>query len=744
MATINSHLLFFLFLSIIVAKPVRSQADIDLIKQRITQELTAGKIDDAEITHLLETIREDGTWPGINYQDVSRTAFEHRYHYGHMFSLARAYRSPSSAYHNKRQVKQSIAKALKHWAEKDYVADNWWYNQIGTPNALVSVMLLVGDELDKQLVLHIQPMIRRAHIDAPGARPGGDRIKIASIEARNQVFLGEWEAFDRIIRVIESEIKFSDWVGASYGYGFRHMSKGFSNRKMGGRGIMHDHSFHHRTDGVNNTLSYGLGYAAAFVEWARYTQGTSFAFSEAKLEQLIDYFLDGICKMAVFGKYPDAGVKNRSISRVGALRPYGASLAEDLLLISPYRKDELQEIVAIRKKGDKPTLSHASWFWHTEHFTCQRPDWFASIRMYSTRTHNMEQPYNSEGLFNHHRGDGANHISRTGDEYLDIWPVYDYQKIPGATILQKPELPSSQQIQQLGLTDFVGAATDGRYGAAAFDFRSPLDPLIARKAWFFFDEEYVCLGAGISCKNQKLPVLTTLNQCHLRDAISLSVSGETSILATGEAEYQKVDWVYHDQIGYLFPQAGTVHIKNIPATGSWWRINKQTDSPKDELNLDVFSLWLDHGIRPSDAAYAYIVVPATSIQELEQGSSNNNIRILTNTPELQAVSHKGLGMTQVVFYQAGKIELPDALSLACEMAGVVLLQRLADNQFQLTVSDPNRELGKIVLSISRRVKPMGENVRTIWDEKKQVSDILIDLPQGQYAGSSVSVRVGLE
>ncbi len=173
---------------------------------------------------------------------------------------------------------------------------------------------------------------------------------------------------------------------------------------------------------------------------------------------------------------------------------------ENLMLTTNYRKDELQEIADIRAKDIKPTLSHATFFWDTEHFSFQRPDWFASVRMYSTRNYNMEVGYNSEGLMNHHRGDGANHIYTSGNEYDDIAPVFDYQKVPGATIMQKPEMPDPDEIQKLGETDFVGAVTDGKYGAAAFDFKSPHDPLIGRKSWFFFDDEYVCLGAGISCK----------------------------------------------------------------------------------------------------------------------------------------------------------------------------------------------------------------------------------------------------
>ncbi|MCF6332852.1 MAG: hypothetical protein L3J11_06170, partial [Draconibacterium sp.] len=388
----------------------------------------------------------------------------------------------------------------------------------------------------------------------------------------------------------------------------RHIATGFSNREAGGRGIQYDNSFHHRVDGVNNTLSYGLGYADAFVEWALYTNGTQYSFSEEKLDQLINYFLDGICKMAVFGKYPDAGAKNRSISREGTLHAYSAKTAERLLLTTDYRKNELQEIADIRNKGTKPTLSHATFFWNTEHFTFQRPNFFTSVRMYSTRNYNMEQPYNSEGLLNHYRGDGANHISRTGDEYYDIWPVYDYQKIPGTTIMQKPELPAPNEIQKLGLTGFVGAVTDGKYATAAFDFRSPHDPLIARKSWFFFDDEYVCLGAGISCKTN-LPVVTTLNQCLLRGDVTISSENKKSVIGKGENKFDNVDWVFQDGVGYVFPKPTTVNIKNSEATGSWWRINKQTNSPKEEISLDVFKLWLNHSERPSEETYEYIIVP---------------------------------------------------------------------------------------------------------------------------------------
>ncbi len=715
-------------------------SDFDVIKKRVLQTLLESSVNDEAIQSLVNTIQQNGTWPDINYEDVSREGFQHSRHSANMVTLARAFNTKSSKFHKNKKVKNAIELALKNWVENDYICDNWWHNQIGTPNNLVHLMLLVGDELPKDLVEKAQPIIGRAHIDAPGARPGGDRIKIAGIQAKNMLFLGDNQTFDEVVKVIENEIKYVEWIGRKFGYTYRLHVSGFANRTAGGRGIQYGNSFHHRADGVNNTLSYGIGYADAFVEWAVYTAGTKYKFAEDRLEHLVDYFLDGICKTSVFGKFPDVGAKNRSISRPGTMRPYNAGTAENLLLTTNYRKNELQEIADVRNKGIKPTVSHATFFWNTEHFSYQRPDWFTSVRMYSTRTHNMEEPYNSEGLLNHHRGDGANHISRTGDEYYDIFPVFDYQKVPGATIMQKENLPAPNQIQKLGQTDFVGAVTDGIYGAVAFDFKSPHDPLIARKSWFFFDEEYVCLGAGISCK-QQLPVATTLNQSLLRGDVALSAGKQKSVIARGEKQFEKVDWIFHDGIGYVFPEPATVELMNNSVTGSWWDISKQSTTSREEVKMDVFKLWIDHGNRPSDEAYQYIVVPATSLEKMEQNSSKNNIAVLANTYELQAAVNTKLGVCQAVFYKGGKVEITENLKLVSDNPGIVMLKMNNGQITEISVADPNRELTRFNLSVSVKIEKSGENFSTVWKAGKGTTHISIELPQDNYAGDSVTIQL---
>src|SRR5690606_21956287 len=117
-------------------------------------------------------------------------------------------------------------------------------------------------------------------------------------------------------------------------------------------------------------------------------------------------------------KYPDPGAKNRGITRKGALEPGGVTLPENLRNSSDYRSKELDDIINIRL-GLNPSISLSnSFFWHSEYLSHQRPHYFASVRMYSDRNKNMEEPYNEEGLKNHHYADGSNFISLTGNEYL--------------------------------------------------------------------------------------------------------------------------------------------------------------------------------------------------------------------------------------------------------------------------------------------------------------------------------------
>lgn len=709
----------FLLFFFLTPQAFAQDADINLIKKRVLDELLRGGVRDGEIENILSRIEDDGRFSGINYADLSRTAgFPHRFHTAGLFNLAKAYKIPSSRYYQDKQLKAKLEKSLRFWAKNDFIGDNWHDNQITTPTNLVHLLLVIGDELPKDLVEQLLPIVGRAHMNASGARPSGDRIVIAGILAKSLLFQGKYDEFDQIIRIIEGELKFS----------------------TGERGMQHDYSFHHRVDRVNNTSSYGYGkYANAFGEWSYYVAGTRYKFSQEKINHLIDYYLEGVYKQMVYGVYDDVSVKNRSITQKTSFTPKGTLEIERLLVSTDYRKDELEEIIRLRKGESKPSASFAKFFWQTEHFVIQRPCYYTTVRMFSTRNRNMEEPYNGPGKPTHHRADGTNYLMLKGDEYHDIWPVYDWQKISGTTIVQKPALPSPTEIQKEGLTDFVGAVTDGMIGAVVFDFKSPHDPLEAKKSWFFFDQEYVCLGTDIQSKSE-FDVVTTVNQTLMRGDVKIEQNGSPQTLPRGKRSLSNVKWVHHNQIGYLFPEPATVTLSNQTETGRWSDITDQKNISTELVSKDVFSLWFDHGKKPRKASYAYIVVPCVSEDALRETSRNNrSIKIVSNNDSIQAVIHQKEGIVQAVFYKAGTLDIGEGKSITMDSPGLVMLKAKNGRITELTVADPSRKLNRINLWVDGQYTSKGDQYRTLTEGQKTL--FIIDLPQGVYSGKSTQIRL---
>jgi chondroitin AC lyase len=691
---------------------LHARTDIEIVNQRVLAEILREPVDEMMVSELVQTLNPDGSWPGINYNDLSRTGFENRIHLVNLEMLSLAYQKKSSSFYHNTKVRALVNKALKFWCDHDFICENWWYNQVFTPSKLVNVLLLMDGHVEPGQKTKALDIASRGHLNAPGARPGGDRIKFGGIDAKRRLVIGDEVAFAEIMKAINNEISFN----------------------TGGRGLQHDYSFHHRYDRVNTTYSYGGGYADVFAEWAAYVAGTEYAFTPEKIEQLIDYYLDGICKQAVYGIYLDKGAMNRGISRKETFQSISTATPERLLKASDYREKELEEIIGLRNGEIKPGASFAKFYWQSEHFVFQRPDFYTSVRMYSVRNQNMEYPHNSEGILNHHKGDGANFLSVIGDEYLNIWPVYDWQKIPGATILQKPELPPANKVLMNGVTGFVGAVTDGEYGAVAFDFISPHDFTRARKGWFFFDDEYVCLGAGIESPSRELSVATTVNQALLKGEVMVSDGAQVDTLETGVHQFDDAHWLIHNGTGYLFPDSTSIHISNQPESGRWTDINKQSFSPEELVTKDVFTLWIDHGIRPQgnvggfdytstiarDVKYEYIVVPVTSPELINE---DRGIEVLVNTRQVQAVKDHDPGLVQAIFYQAGELEIAEGMKLSIDSPGAVMLKMSEGKVKKIWVADPSRTLGRIHLHISG------------------MDDISVKLPEGVYAGQSISAEM---
>lgn len=674
-------------------------------------------VNEARVKQLLVSISPAGSWHHINYEDVSRTGFQHSEHLANMVNMANAYKKSGNRFAGNPDLKRAVHSALDFWIAHDFRCDNWWWNDMGTPLALINLLLIMDTELTESQREAGLRIAGRAHMQSAGARPGGDLIRVATIWGKQGLFTRNTEILEEVLCIIAAEMHTTT-----------------------GRGLKPDFSHHHRHDNVISTLSYGLYLPSQFSTWALFIEGTRFSFPQTATELVVDFFLDGICRSMAFGRYPDVGAKNRGLSRRGALNAAGPEMADNLYRVSHHRRDELKAIADIRRGERKPDLRYTSFFWHSEYFIHQRPDWFASVRMHSSRNHTVEQPHNEEGLKNHHLGDGANYLTRTAREYIHIFPVWNWQRIPGTTVLQKPELPHWNQIAKRGRSTFVGGVTDGEYGAAVFDLESPHDPLRARKAWFFFDDEFVCLGSGITA-GADLPVFTTVDQRHLEGEVWAGQLETMRRLDKGHHALEAVSWVHHDQVAYLFPTPADLSVRNTAASGGWRGITHQAWATDEEIKNDLFALWFDHGIRPLNVDYQYIVVPNLDRAGVQARHRHLRLRILSNSAALQAVRHDDLELVQMAFYESGEIELRPGLVLSVNAPCAVMV-RLRENKIdRITVSDPARSHEKLELVI-REPHPLQ---RAVLPGISQPTDtdrrIAVELPRDEWAGRSMVLEV---
>ena len=169
---------------------------------------------------------------------------------------------------------------------------------------------------------------------------------------------------------------------------------------------------------------------------------------------------------------------------------------ESMKSLDPGETDAYARLIASDKQDGVNTLLGNKHFWRSDMTVHRRPTWYASVKMSSTRVIGAET-CNGENLLGLHLGDGVTYFYRTGDEYNDLFPVWDWRRLPGTTCRQDQGslVPNAKACR--GRSNLVGGLSDGERGIAAMEYIR--DGLRARKAWFFLDRAVVCLGAGIDC-----------------------------------------------------------------------------------------------------------------------------------------------------------------------------------------------------------------------------------------------------
>jgi chondroitin AC lyase len=645
--------------------------------------------DPAQALTYARSLKADGSWPDLDYASADRSAWLPHNHCNRMLSMAMAVAGGIDVSADDRQrLLDSVHRAFRFWIRHDFQCPNWWENEIGIPKLIGTCALLLGDNLaPDEYAYATETSLARYGI----GKAGQNKVWLAGNALMLGLLKGDEALVNEAATTIWGEVRVST-----------------------DEGIQPDYSFHQH--GPQEQLgNYGLAFAGEICRWGIVLRGTPWALPDAKLEIFRHYLLDGENWVSWRGA-TDISARGRHFLEHKPLnKPTGTAwVMEEASVFDPGSAPAYQAFIARNQPGAANDLVGNKYFWRSDYMVHRTGQFAATLKMSSKRVVGTEL-VNSENLSGYYLGDGALYLYQSGDEYADIFPVWDWRKIPGVTCAQT-ELPAFKttavQTDVPGLefktssvpSDFVGGVSDGTHGCAALDYVQ--DGVVAKKAWFFGANSVVCLGAGIGGE-ASAPIVTTINQCMLRGSIRLQQKGKVkSLKTTSGTTRANVEWVEHDGWRYVFPGGCTAHLKAGRVTGNWKQVFINPETPKEDVTSNVFTLWLDHGNAPDHASYAYIIMPA---------GENTTAAVVANAPEVQAVQIEQ-GIFGVVFWVSGKVNLPGGLLVWVDQPCIVLVDT---EKHAAWVSDPTQKLASIRLQV-------GERAQTI------------ALPTGGDAGKSVN------
>ena len=246
--------------------------------------------------------------------------------------------------------------------------------------------------------------------------------------------------------------------------------------------------------------------------------------------------------------------------------------------------------------------------------------------------------------------------------------------------------------------DFVGGvALDGLYLTTAMDFRSfhcevdlhvpdegygrslPLHrcTLEGKKAWFFLDRGVLALGCEIRASDGFVVHTTVDNRLLPEDSGPVTVDGRAIPPREGEQRFSGARTLRIPGAGgYLFLEPGELVVRFA----------------QKAQGLFV-TCWLDHGVNPRGASYAYAVFPPAEEETLQAFSRRPGIEVLSNTPLLQAAREENTGLCGRVFREAGI-----CAGIAAETPMIVMTRARPDGSLSLVVSDPTQKRDFLALS----------------------------------------------
>lgn len=688
----TSMLFLTLFFFFTVTKMQASQQDeITVFEQIITNVQKMQQADAnvatvvADTENYLKTIGANGAFPDVEYTSTAQTNWPPIAHMNRMKPMVLAYVMPESSYYGDEELYNTIVAMLQYWYTVNPTSTNWFNWGIAWPERMgVILCLMRGAEKQVPTTLETQILTRMGTLGRP------DQSGSQGIGANKMDIALHW--------IYRCSLQ-KDKTNLDFAVNQFYMPMTFNL----GEGLQHDYSY--LQHGMQLYIGgYGNSVLTAMTKAAFYLENTEYEAAGEKLD-LVSSFVRKAYIPTIRGKYMLYNAKGRGLASKNGISQAGfIPLLQKMILLDPDYEKEYEEAIS-RINGSQPAdyeiEDYHTHFWRGDYTLHQRKGYTVDVRMGSAFTGRNENG-NGENLKGFFLTDGATQIAIDGDEYVDIFPVWDWTKIPGTTApaMTIPRPAQWNNNSEKAPSTFVGGVSAGLYGVTTYyhnDYTYGVNSE-ARKSYFFFDKEIVCLGAGIKSTNAS-QINTTLNQTLLSGDVNyVSKDGTTTALATNSTVVKNsLSFIHHDQTAYFFPEseAGNILISNKAQSGTWNSISSN-NGDASTITKDVFTAYFNHGIKPTDASYSYIIVPNLNSVDAAKDYPISNVMVLANNEAMQAVINLELGMLGIVFYEAATFEYGD-ISIKSSAGCAVMCKNVLSEEIEVFIADPTRKEKQVTL-----------------------------------------------
>ena len=706
-----------------------SESDFATIKTRLKDYfLTLDTIDDgskvetcyvSKAKDYLDLIQEDGAFGDVDYKATSSaangTAWSPYLALDRLQAITVAYHKEGNALYHDEEVINKLNKAIVYWGKMNPSSSNWWENQIGVQLRFSRIALFMESIVSKDAM---DIMLNKLLEKTP--------VKYGT--GQNNLWFDQNYVYYAIIT--ENGTKHTNSTGFKK-LDLKELVDDYLSYCLvvqtddnTAEAVQVDNSFYmHGRQFYSN--GYGMSMFRDMSFWIYMLRETSYAFEQDVIDLMADYMIDGT-SWTIRGDIMELYLGYRPYDYDVGYDNYAAEYIDPLKRMiesDPDRADEYQAILDnIQGKNTVNGKNGNYYMWRSGYASHMRDGYGVNIKMDSNQIIGGEwrgswSGYDKDGgQLIYWTSSAASTITVDGDEYTNVYPTYDWAHCPGTTTAARIVQDYANAGRFTNGTEHTIGVSNGKYGNTAYDMNKKGTQV--KKGYFFFDDEFVALGSGIN-STEGVNIHTTLNQCEAED---VNVGGQSVAEGTKEQIYN-TNWLYNGKVGYVFLENTDVVVSNSVQTNnpSLWGEAKKNETPA------TFTAYLDHGLKPSNDSYAYIVVPNTTAGAVSQYAGNTPVTVIANNEKVQAVRHDGLKQTQINFYQAGSLEYKDGYIITVDQPCSIII-------------DESEDTRKISVAVNDTAANQTVNVNLNYDNQEtQTTFVSGALP---YAGQTMTLSEG--